>query len=138
MVDDAVKMLGCAVVAFGVVVAAFVAVVFFAVTNTDDQSSLTREVEGTVLESSRRNAPRSASRDYDYEVVYTYRVGDDVFEGESELSENDWEPDLPLRLCVDPEEPTAHVVKVEADPCGSESVSYGKVSTGTPTTGSGS
>jgi hypothetical protein len=138
VVDDVVKMLGCAVVAFGVVVAAFVAVMAFAVTNTDDQSALTREVEGTVLDSSRRNAPRSASRDYDYEVVYTYRVGDDVFQGEAELSENDWEPDRPLRLCVDPAEPTAHVVKVEVDPCGSESVNYGKVSTGTRTTAPGS
>jgi hypothetical protein len=134
VVDDVVKMLGCAVVALGVLGAAFVAVVVFTVTNTDDQSVLSREVEGTVLDSSRRNAPRSASRDYDYQVVYTYRVGEDVFQGEAELSENEWEPELPLRLCVDPEEPTAHVVKVEVDPCGSESVNYGKVSTGTPTT----
>jgi hypothetical protein len=135
VVDDAVKMLGCALVVMGVAVVAFIGIAMFAITNTDDQSSLTREVEGTVVEADRRSAgPSTPGYEYEFDITYTYRLEDQTFRGDTRLSENEWGRGDALVVCADPDEPSAHVVKVEAEPCGSESVNYGKISTGEPTT----
>jgi hypothetical protein len=121
VVDDAVKMLGCALVVMGVAVVAFIGIAMFAITNTDDQSSLTREVESTVLEADRRSAgPATAGSDYEFDITYTYRLEDQTYRGDTTLSDNEWGRGDALLVCVDPDEPTAHVVKVEAEPCGSD------------------
>jgi hypothetical protein len=135
VVDDAVKAVGCALAVVGVAVAAFVAVAVFVITNTDDQSGLTSEVAGTVLEADRRSAgPDTPGYEYEFDIAYTYRVGEQTYRGDTRLSENQWGRGDDLLVCVDPDEPTVHVVKIDADPCGSASVNYGKTSTGTPTT----
>jgi hypothetical protein len=135
VVDALVKMLGCAVVVVAVVVAVFAGVVFFVITGADDQSALTSEVDGDVVEAERRSAgPDTPGYEYEFDIVYTYAVGGETFGADTTLSENQWGRGDALLLCVDPDDPAAHVVKTEADPCGSESVSTGGISTGTPTT----
>jgi len=127
------KQLGCVLVVLGVAAAGFLGVVFFVITGSDDQSALTREVDGSLVDSRREKAPAEASRDYDYAIVYTYRVDGEAFQGTTTLSDNEWEPGVPLTLCVDPEDPTAHVVNVEGKACGSESANFGSIEQGTPT-----
>jgi hypothetical protein len=136
VVDALVKMLGCAVVVGAVVVAVFAGVVFFVVTgSTDDQSALTSEVAADVVSVERRSAgPDTPGYEYEFDIAYTYDIGGQTFGADTTLSENQWGRGDALPLCVDPDDPAAHVVKTEADPCGSESVTFGKISTGEPTT----
>ncbi len=60
-----------------------------------------------------------------------------AYRGSTTLSDTQWAPGDALTLCVNPGEPAAHVVNFEAKPCGSESVNFGKISTGTPTSSPG-
>lgn len=134
------KKLGCALLVVGVAVVAvigFFALVGSSLLNTDDQSALTSEVTGDLVDSERVVARRSADWDYDYNVVYTYRIAGQAYRGDDRLSGGAWEPGDPLAVCVDPDEPTEHAVRIEAEPCGSESVNDGKTSTGIPTSDPG-
>lgn len=127
------KALGCLLVVVAVAVAGFLGLAWFTFLNADDHSALTRELEATLVDVDENVAGPDTSHEVEYAIVYTYRVRRDTFRGEIELPETLWRPKAPLVLCVDPGDPSRHVVNTEALPCGSESVGSEKVSTGTPT-----
>lgn len=131
------KALGCLLAVVAAAVLGFFALAWFTFMNTDDHGALTKELEATVVDVDKNVAGPDTSHEYEYAIVYTYRVRRETFRGEIELPETLWGPKAPLTLCVNPDEPAEHVVNTEARPCGSESVGFEKISTSTPTSSPG-
>jgi hypothetical protein len=128
-----VKPIGCALLVLGVVVAGLLGVVGLAgwlLGRTPDQSHLATQVDVTVA-SAEKKSKRDGSN---WLIDYSYRVRNQWYSGEEAVDSHAWSPDSPLSVCLDPDVPTEHVLKIHSDDrCGEEFIAT-RVLTGTPTT----
>lgn len=127
------KPLGCVLLVLGVVATGLFGMVALAgwlLGRTPDQSHLAEEVTVTVV-----SAEEVAKKDgSNWLVDYRYRVRDQWYSGEDAVDSHAWSRDAPLAVCLDPDAPTEHVLKIHADDrCGEEFIAT-RVLTGTPTT----
>jgi hypothetical protein len=127
-----VNKIGCALLAVGlpvVGIAALVVVSGWLVSETPDQSHLTRSVTVTVVDS--QEVTEQGTNDW--ALDYRYRVKGQWFAGEDQIDVDEWGPGVALAVCVDPHDPAQHVLKGAGDRCGDELIRTG-INTGTETT----
>lgn len=95
---------GCLIVgAIGFVfVAIFGGVLWFLASNSEDQSYLTTEYSGKVIES------ESTGQSREYKVVYEYSANSKTYYGESKLYADRMYKGYTLTICADPDDPKSH------------------------------
>lgn len=111
--------IGClAVVGLGFIL--LLGLTFFVISDTEDQSDLTEQVDVTVTKSEERRKSSSG-----HTVDYAYRVGGHRFVNETWISNTGWMPGESLSACVDPDQPERHVLRTEGtETCGDDFVGF--------------
>jgi hypothetical protein len=126
-----VKAFGCVVVVLVVAVAGFVGLAAYLISRGDDQSALTERVELTVTDPQESRDPTQGRV---YRFDYAYEHEGKWFAGQDKIRDNYWTPGQPLTACIDPDEPSEHVVTIRRERCGQEVIVGGSVERATPTT----
>lgn len=95
---------GCLIVgAVGIVlVAVFGGVLWFLTSSSEDQSYLTAEYSGTVIES------ESTGQSREYRVVYEYSADGQTYYGESKLIADRMYKGYTVTICADPDDVRRH------------------------------
>lgn len=118
--------LGAACVIFAV----FAVGVWFFFSSAPDLSHLEKRVDAKVVQA----VETSRGSDGDvYEVVYSYDVDGETFYGEDWWKNQYWGPDMPIWVCLDPNDPAKHTPVISSsDQCGNKGL-VGSIHTGTRT-----
>lgn len=122
------KAVGCIAVVAIVAVGGFAALILWSLGNSEDQSALTEQVEATVVGEPRRVGQRP-NRSWRLDVAY--RTAGRWYGVESALGDDEWKPGRPVFVCVDPADPTQHVLTAGAE-CGQEQIRSGSIDEATP------
>ncbi|KRE36905.1 hypothetical protein ASG73_11275 [Janibacter sp. Soil728] len=110
---------GClAVVALAFVL--LLGLTFFVISDTEDQSGLSTEVDVTVTTSEEKR--RSSSG---HTVDYAYRIGAQRFVNQTWITNTGWMPGEPLSACVDPDAPERHALRTDGtEVCGDDFIAF--------------